>query len=74
MRKRTHPGDCDSRSSWSKPLAEELNLISRVPKFNLLDDDVEQKLLLAAKACKWKPSTFEPFRDVIILARDTGMR
>jgi hypothetical protein len=63
--------------------AEEWNLISKVPKFNLLredgrrlrlDDDAEQKLLLAAKACNWKPSTFELFRDVIILARDTGMR
>ena len=62
--------------------AEEWNLIGRVPKFNLLsehgrrlrlDDDAEQKLL-AAKACNWKPSTFELFRDVIILPRDIGMR
>ncbi len=59
------------------------NVVGRVPKFRLLtehgrslrlDDDAGQKLLLAAKACDWKPSTFELFRDVIILARDTGMR
>src|SRR5229473_1385910 len=55
----------------------------RVPKFKLLpeherrlrlDDEAEQKLLVAARACNWKPSTFELFRHVIILARDTGMR
>jgi hypothetical protein len=50
--------------------AEEWNLINRVPKFNLLrehgrrsrlDDDAEQKLLLAAKTCNWKPSTSNCF-------------
>ena len=63
--------------------AEEWNLLGKVPKFKLLteqgrrlrlDDEAEQKLLVAAKACNWKPSSFELFRDVIILARDTGMR
>jgi hypothetical protein len=63
--------------------AEEWNLLGKVPKSKLLrehgrrlrlDDDAEQKLLVAASACRWKPSTFELFRDVIILARDTGMR
>ena len=63
--------------------AEEWNLIGRVPKFKLLrehgrslrlDEDAEQKLLVAAKACNWTPGTFELFRDIIILARDTGMR
>jgi len=39
-----------------------------------LDEDAEQKLLAAAKSCNWKPPMFELFRDVIILARDTGMR
>src|SRR6266566_2804275 len=39
-----------------------------------LDDDEERKLLAAAKSCNWKPPMFELFRDVIILARDTGMR
>ena len=39
-----------------------------------LDGDAEQKLLAAAKSCNWKPPMFELFRDVIILARDTGMR
>ena len=63
--------------------AEEWNLIGMVPKFKLLtehgrrlrlDDEAEQKLLVAARACNWKNSTFELFRDVIVLARDTGMR
>jgi integrase len=40
----------------------------------VLDEDAEQKLLVAAKACNWTPGTFELFRDIIILARDTGMR
>jgi hypothetical protein len=63
--------------------AEEWNLLIKVPRFKLLpehgrklrlDDDAEQKLLLAAKSFNWKPATFDMFRDVIILARDTGMR
>jgi integrase len=63
--------------------AEEWSLLFKVPRFKLLpengrklrlDDDAEQKLLLAAKSCNWKPAIFELFRDVIILARDTGMR
>lgn len=63
--------------------AEEWNLIGRVPRFRLLrehgrrlrlDDEAEHKLLVAATACNWKPSRFELFRDIIILARDTGMR
>ena len=62
---------------------EEWNLLIKVPKFTLwpeqgrklrLDDDAEQKLLDAAKSCNWKPPMFELFREVIILARDTGMR
>jgi len=63
--------------------AEEWNLLIKVPRFKLLpehgrklrlDGDAEQKLLLAAKSCNWKPAMFDLFRDVIILARDTGMR
>jgi integrase len=63
--------------------AEEWNLLGKVPKFKLLrehgrrlrlDDDAEQRLLVAASACSWKSSSFELFRDVIILARDTRMR
>jgi integrase len=63
--------------------AEDWNLIGRVPKFRLhaehgrrlrLDNEAEQKLLVAAKACNWKPTSLELFREVIILARDTGMR
>jgi len=63
--------------------AEEWNLLIKVPRFKLLpehsrklrlDDDAEQRLLLAADSCNWKRAMFTPFRDVIILARDTGMR
>jgi hypothetical protein len=63
--------------------AEEWNLLIKVPRFKLLpehgrklrlDDDAEQKLLLAAESCNWKWAIFNLFRDVIILARDTGMR
>lgn len=39
-----------------------------------LDDNAEGELLTAAKSCNWKPGMFELSRDVIILARDTGMR
>lgn len=55
----------------------------KVPRFRLLpehgrklrlDDDAEQKLLLAAQVCNWKLAVFILFRDVIVLARDTGMR
>jgi integrase len=63
--------------------AEEWNLIGKVPKFKLLrehgrtlrlDDEAEHKLLFAAEASGWTRRNFELFRDVIILARDTGMR
>jgi len=63
--------------------AEEWNLIGRVPRFKLLpehgrrlrlDDHAEQKLLVAASTCDWTTGMFELLRDVIILARDTGMR
>ena len=63
--------------------AEEWNLIGRVPRFKLLtehgrrlrlDDNAEQKLLVAASTCDWTTGMFELLRDVIILARDTGMR
>jgi integrase len=63
--------------------AEEWNLLIKVPKFKRLvehgrrlrlDEDAEQKLLEAAKDCGWRRGSFELFRDIIILARDTGMR
>jgi hypothetical protein len=63
--------------------AEEWNLLIKVPRFKLrpehgrklrLDDEAEQRLLLAATSFNWKPAGFDLFRDVIILARDTGMR
>lgn len=63
--------------------AEEWNLINKVPKLKLrvehgrrlrLDVDAEQSLIAAAEACGWRRRSFELFRDIIILARDTGMR
>jgi len=63
--------------------AEEWNLVARVPKFKLrtehgrrlrLDDDAEQKLLVAASSCNWRAGMFELLQDIILLARDTGMR
>ena len=63
--------------------AEEWNLIDKVPKFRLLrengrtlrlDDEAEQKLLVAAESCGWTQEKFDLFRDVLILARETGMR
>ena len=39
-----------------------------------LDDEAERKLLGAAKACTWRRRTFDLFRDIIVLMRDTGMR
>ncbi len=39
-----------------------------------LDEDAEEKLIAAAKSLGWRKRSFELFRDVVILARDTGMR
>jgi hypothetical protein len=39
-----------------------------------LDDEAERKLLEGAQACTWRRQTFELFRDIVILMRDTGMR
>src|SRR5713226_5918458 len=50
------------------------NLLTEHGRSLRLDDDAEQKLLVAAKACNWTPGTFDLFRDIIIVARDTGMR
>jgi integrase len=63
--------------------AEEWNLISRAAKIKLmkehgrslrLDDDAERKLLAGSAVCKWRKRTFNLFRNIIILMRDTGMR
>jgi len=37
-----------------------------------LDDDAERRLFEGAKACTWRTRTFELFRDIVILMRDTG--
>lgn len=63
--------------------AEEWKMIGRAPKIKMikehgrhlrLDDEAERKLLEGAQACTWRRRTFELFRDIIILMRDTGMR
>ena len=63
--------------------AEEWKLIRRASKIRLLpekertlrlDDEAERRLLAGAAECNWRPQTFELFRDVVILVRDTGMR
>ena len=63
--------------------AEEWKMIGHAPKIKLmkehgrhlrLDDEAERKLLEGAKACTWRRRTFELFRDIVILMRDTGMR
>jgi len=63
--------------------AEEWKMIGHAPKIKLmkeygrhlrLDDGAENRLLEGAKACSWRRRTFELFRDIMILMRDTGMR
>ena len=63
--------------------AEEWKMIDHAPKIKMmkehgrhlrLDDEAERKLLEGAKACTWRRRTFELFRDIIVLMRDTGMR
>lgn len=63
--------------------AEEWKMIGHAPKIKMmkeygrhlrLDGDAERRLLEAAKACPWRRQTFELFRDIVTLMRDTGMR
>jgi integrase len=63
--------------------AEEWKVIFRAPKFRLvkehgrslaLDPATEAKLIAAAALCGWRARSFELFRDVVILMRETGMR
>jgi len=63
--------------------AEEWNMIGHAPKITMmkehgrhlrLDDEAERKLLEGAEACTWRRRTFELFRNIVILMRDTGMR
>jgi len=63
--------------------AEDWNLIRQAPKIKLLpkrerslrlDDEAEKKLLVAAAECNWCSQALELFRDIVMLARDTGMR
>jgi integrase len=63
--------------------AEEWKLIFRAPKFRLvkehgrslpLDSAMEAKLIIAAAECNWRSRSFELFRDVVVLMRETGMR
>jgi integrase len=63
--------------------AEEWKLLFRAPKFRLvkehgrslaLDAAVEAKLITAAALCGWRAKSFDLFRDVVVLMRETGMR
>ena len=63
--------------------AEEWKLIFRAPKFKLvkehgrsqsLDAAMEAKLIDAAALCGWRTKSFELFRDIVVLMRETGMR
>jgi len=63
--------------------AEEWKMIGHAPKIKMmkehgrhlrLDNTAERKLLEGAKACTWRRRTFELFRDIVVLMRDTGMR
>jgi hypothetical protein len=63
--------------------AEEWKLLFRAPKFRLvkehgrslaLDAGVEAKLITAAALCGWRAKSFDLFRDVVVLMRETGMR
>ena len=63
--------------------AEEWKLIRRAPRLKLakeyerelkLDDESEKKLLAAAAQCGWSDRSFQLFRDIVRLVRDTGMR
>ncbi len=63
--------------------AEEWKMIEHAPKIKMmkehgrhlrLDDEAERKLLEGAQSCTWRKRTFELFRDIVILMRDTGMR
>lgn len=63
--------------------AEDWKFIRRAPKIKLLpeqerslrlDDEAERKLFAAATECNWRPKTLELFCDIVMLARDTGMR
>jgi len=63
--------------------AEEWRLIARAPKIKRmkehgrdvrLDADAEEKLVLAAMRCNWRPRTKELFCEIVALMRDTGMR
>lgn len=63
--------------------AEEWKMIGHAPKVKMmkehgrhlrLDGDAERKLLEGSQACAWRRQTFELFRDIVTLMRDTGMR
>ncbi len=68
------PDAPQSRRMESPRQSSKIQLLREHGRRLRLDDDAEQRLLVAASGCSWKPGSFELFRDVIILARDTGMR
>jgi site-specific recombinase XerD len=63
--------------------AEEWKMIGHAPKIKMmkehgrhlrLDDEAERKLLDGALSCGWRMRTFQLFRNIVILMRNTGMR
>jgi integrase len=44
------------------------------PRSKNQNDEAERRLLEGAQACTWRRRTFELFRDIVVLMRDTGMR
>lgn len=54
--------------------APQIKMLKEHGRHLRLDDEAERKLLEGAKACTWRRRTFELFRDIVVLMRDTGMR
>ena len=54
--------------------APKIKMMKEYGRHLRLDGDAERRLLEAAKACPWRRQTFELFRDIVTLMRDTGMR
>ncbi len=54
--------------------APKLKLVTEHPRWRRLDGATEQKLVLGAAACQWRPRALALFTDIVMLVRDTGMR
>jgi integrase len=49
-------------------------LVKEHGRSQALDAAIEAKLITAAALCGWRAKSFNLFRDVVILMRETGMR